>query len=162
MALGRGVILVGIHLGGWEVATPVPRALLSVPTTVIVADDWLAWAIAHMRTEAGVRIMYRTEPAIRAARRLRGGEALLVLGNDGASPDFRGLEVRFLNARAVLPGGVVSLARLTGAPIVGFHVVPLGPRRWRVVVDPAIAPPPAPGPRERGGCSSPSPTDGVR
>ncbi len=140
-AAENGVILAGIHVGGWEVATAVPRAVLPVPTTVIVADDWLAWAIAHMRVTAGLTVMYRTEPAIRAARLLRRGEALLVLGDDGWGTDPRGLEVRFLDGRAVLPAGIVALARLTGAPIVCFYVLPHGRRRWRVVVDPAVPAP---------------------
>jgi lauroyl/myristoyl acyltransferase len=144
-AAGRGVILAGIHVGGWEVATAVPRAVLPVPTTVIVADDWLAWAIEHMRVTAGLRILYRTEPAIRAARLLRAGEALLVLGDDGWGSDPRGLVVRFLDGYAALPAGIVSLARMTGAPIVSFYVLPVGRRRWRVLVDPAIE---APGRRD--------------
>jgi lauroyl/myristoyl acyltransferase len=140
-AEGRGLILAGIHVGGWEVATAVPRAVLPVPTSVIVADDWLAWAIAHMRATAGLRVVYRTEPAIRVARLLRGGEALLVLGDDGWGADPRGYEVRFLDGWAVLPAGIVSLSRLTGSPIVCFFVLPEGPRRWRVLIDPAVAPP---------------------
>jgi lauroyl/myristoyl acyltransferase len=138
---GRGVILAGIHLGGWEVATPVPAWLLDVPVTVIVADDWLAWAIDHKRGRAGMRVMYRSEPALRAARLLRRGEALLLLGDDEAGSDVRAFTVRFLDSEAVLPGGIVSLARLTGAPIVCFYVLPEGPRRWRVVVDDAVAAP---------------------
>ena len=137
-ATGRGLILAGIHIGGWEIATAVPRAVLGVPTTVIVADDWLAWAIDHMRTAAGLRVMYRTEPAIRAARLLRRGEALLALGEDGAGGAPRALEVRFLDGRARLPVGLVALARITGAPIVPFHVLPSAPRRWRVIVEPAV------------------------
>lgn len=140
-AAAGGVILAGIHIGGWEVATAVPRALLGIPTTVIVADDWLAWAIDHMRTSAGLRVMYRTEPAIRAVRLLRRGEALLVLGEDGAGGEPRGLEVRFLDGHALLPGGIVALARISGAPIVPFHVLPSAPRRWRVIVEPAVEAP---------------------
>ena len=138
---GGGVILAGIHLGGWEVATAVPRAELPVPTTVIVADDWLAWAIAHMRVTAGLRVLYRTAPAIRAARLLQAGEALLVLGDDGWGSEPRTYPVQFLDSTADLPSGVVTLARLCQAPIVGFAVVPTGHRRWRVVVDQAIGPP---------------------
>ena len=138
---GRGVILAGIHLGGWEVATAVPAALMDVPVTVITADDWLAWAIDHKRAEAGLRVMYRTEPALRAARLLRRGEALLMLGDDEAGGEVRSFPVRFLDGRAVLPGGVVSLARLSGAAIVCFYVLPGGPRRWRVLVDPPVAAP---------------------
>lgn len=140
-AQGRGIVLAGIHLGGWEVATAVPRATLPVPTTVVVADNWLAWAIEHMRVAAGLRIMYRTEPAIRAARLLKGGEVLLVLGDDGWGEVPHGYAIRFLDGVARMPAGIVSLARLCGSPIVCFYVLPRGPRRWVVQVDPPVEPP---------------------
>ncbi len=138
---GRGLLLAGIHVGGWEVATAIPDAVVPVPTTAIVADDWLAWAIEHTRVAHGLRVLYRTEPAARAARLLRDGEAVLVLGDDGWGADPRGYRVRFLDSEAVLPAGVVSLARLCGSPIVCFYVLPLGPRRWHVTVDPPVDPP---------------------
>ena len=138
---GNGIILSGIHLGGWEVATAVPRAAIPVPSSVIVADDWLAWAIAHMRVTAGLRVIYRTEHAIRAARLLQSGEALLVLGDDGWGAEPRTYPVRFLDAWADLPAGVVTLSRLCRSPILGFAVLPLGPRRWRAVIDAPVGPP---------------------
>ena len=141
LARGNGVILAGIHVGGWEVATAVPHAVVPVPTTAIVADDWLAWAIEHMRTTAGLRVLYRGESMLRAARRLRAGEALLVLGDDGVGQP-RGYPVRFVGGWAELPAGTVALARLCGAPIVSFYVLPHGPRRWHVHVDPPVEPPP--------------------
>ena len=141
MDAGRGVILAGIHVAGWEVATAVPGKLLELPVTVIVADDWLAWAIDHKRVLAGMSVMYRSEPTLRAARLLRRGEALLMLGDDEAGQEVRTFVVRFLDGHAHLPGGMVALARLTGAPIICFYVLPDGPRRWRVEIDPAVAAP---------------------
>jgi lauroyl/myristoyl acyltransferase len=85
--------------------------------------------------------MYRTEPAIRAARLLRDGEAVLVLGDDGWGDEPRGHVVRFLDAYARLPAGIVALARLCGSPIVCFYVLPRGPRRWVVTIDPPVLPP---------------------
>jgi lauroyl/myristoyl acyltransferase len=140
-AQGRGVILSGIHLGGWEVATAVPRAAVTVPTSVIVADDWLAWAIAHMRVTVGLRVIYRTEHALRAARRLQAGEALLVLGDDGWGSEPRTYPTRFLDSCADLPAGVVTLSRLCQSPIVGFAVLPTGKRRWRAIIDQPVGPP---------------------
>jgi lauroyl/myristoyl acyltransferase len=140
-AQGSGVILSGIHLGGWEVATAVPRAAVTVPASVIVADDWLAWAIAHMRVTAGLRVIYRTEHALRAARRLQAGEALLVLGDDGWGSEPRTYPTRFLDTCADLPAGVVTLSRLCQSPIVGFAVLPTGPRRWRAIIDQPVGPP---------------------
>jgi KDO2-lipid IV(A) lauroyltransferase len=141
LAHGRGLILAGIHLGGWEVATAVPEVAVPVPTTAIVADDWLAWAIAHTRVAVGLRVMYRSEPAIRAARLLARGEAVLVLGDDGWGDEPRGYEIRFLDGVAELPAGIVSLARLAGSPIVSFYVLPRGPRRWVVSIDEPVLPP---------------------
>jgi lauroyl/myristoyl acyltransferase len=137
---GHGVILVSAHLGGWEVATAIPRAVVPVPTTAIVTDDWLAWAVAGLRARAGLGLLYDNEPVTRAVSLLGAGEAVLVLG-DYAKDSMRTYPVRFLDAVAELPAGPVSLARLCGAPIVPFSVLPLGPRRWRVEIEPPLLPP---------------------
>ncbi len=140
LARGRGVLLVSAHIGGWEVATALPRALVPVPTTAVVTDDCLAWAVAGLRARAGLGLLFDTEPIARAASCLRAGEAVLLLG-DYAKDSMRTYPVRFLDAVAELPAGAVSLARLCGAPIVPFTVLPVGPRRWRVEVEPALDPP---------------------
>lgn len=137
---GNGVLLASTHVGGWEVATAMPRELVSVPTTAIVTDDWLAWAVEGLRIRAGLGIMYDSDPVSKAARLLRAGEAILVLG-DYAKKGMRTYPVRLLDAVAELPAGPVVLARLCGTPIVPFSVLPVGPRRWRVLIEPAIDPP---------------------
>ena len=137
---GRGVLLVSTHVGGWEVATALAEAVVPVPTTVIVTDDWLAWAVEGLRIRAGLRIMYDSEPATRAARLLRDGEAILVLG-DYAKPWMRTYPVRLLDSVAELPAGPVVLARLCGAPLVPFSVLPLAQRRWLVELEPPLYPP---------------------
>jgi KDO2-lipid IV(A) lauroyltransferase len=137
---GNGVLLVSTHVGGWEVATALAKAVVPVPTTVIVTDDWLAWAVEGLRVRAGLGIMYDSEPAAKAARLLRNGEALLVLG-DYAKPWMRTYPVRLLDAIAELPAGSVVLARLCGTPLVPFSVLPVAPRRWRVEVEPPLYPP---------------------
>ena len=138
---GSGVILVGLHLGGWEVATAVPGATLSVPTSVIVADDWLAWAIEHARVGAGLTVLYPDMAALRCTRLLRAGQAVLLLGDNSRFAQHTH-RVRFLDSEADLAAGVAALGRLSGSPIVAFTVLPLGPRRWRVTVDPPIDAPP--------------------
>lgn len=138
-AEGNGLIIAGTHLGGWEVATAVPAAHVPVPTTVIVADDWLAWAIEHARAAVGLTVLYPTHAALAATRLLRRGEAILLLGDNAQHAASLG-RVRFLDGWARLPLGVATLARLGRSPIVTFTVLPRGPRRWRVEVEPAIAP----------------------
>jgi len=137
---GNGVLLVSAHVGGWEVATALPRAVVPVPTTAIVTDDWLAWAVAGLRARAGLGILYDTAPVARAAALLRSGQAVLVLG-DYAKGSMRTYPVRFLDAVADLPAGAAVLARLCATPIVPFAVLPLGPRRWRVAIEPPLYPP---------------------
>ncbi len=137
---GNGLLLVSAHVGGWEVATALPRAVVPVPTTAVVTDDWLAWAVAGSRVRAGLGILYDTEPIARAASLLRAGQAVLVLG-DYAKDSMRTYPVRFLDAVASLPAGAAALSRLCSTPIVPFCVLPLGPRRWRVVVEPPLEPP---------------------
>jgi len=141
LARGNGVLLVSAHLGGWEVATALPRALVPVRTTAVVTDDWIAWAADGARARAGLGRLYDTEPVARAARLLRAGEAVLVLG-DYAKGSMRTYPVRLLDAVAELPAGVAALARLCGTPIVPFTVLPLGRRRWQVEAEPALVPPP--------------------
>ena len=140
LARGRGVLLVSTHLGGWEVATALARAVVPVPTTVIVTDDWLAWAVAGLRVRAGLGLVYDSEPVSKATRLLREGEALLVLG-DYAKEWMRTYAVRLLDAEAEVPAGIAVLSRLCGAPVVPFTVLPLALRRWRVEIEPPLDPP---------------------
>ncbi|MCS7008230.1 MAG: hypothetical protein NZL88_11815, partial [Gaiellaceae bacterium] len=84
-ARGKGIVLVSLHVGGWEVATALPRHVVPVPTTAVVSDDWLAWAVERLRVRAGLGILYDTEPITKALHLLRRGEALLLLG-DYAKP----------------------------------------------------------------------------
>ena len=138
---GRGLILAGTHLGGWEVATGIPGEKVAVPTSVIVADNWIAWAIEHVRSGVGLRVMYRQAAALRSVRRLQAGEAVLLLGDNS---EFAGHthRVRFLDSEMDMAAGVAALSRLAGAPIISFTVLPLGPRRWKAAMDPPIDPPP--------------------
>jgi lauroyl/myristoyl acyltransferase len=80
------------------------------------------------------------------------GEALLVLGDDATGPPPRRHVVPFCDGHAALPAGIVTLSRLSGAPIVPFFVLPLGPRRWRVTMESPIDPPP----RDEGEAAEPA------
>jgi lauroyl/myristoyl acyltransferase len=117
-----------------------PARVVPVPTTAIVTDDWIAWAVAGLRRDAGLGILYDTEPITKAARLLRNGEALLVLG-EYAKESMRTHPVHLLDGVAELPAGAAALARLCGSPIVPFTVLPLAPRRWRVTVEPPLLAP---------------------
>lgn len=140
LAAGRGILLVSTHVGGWEVATSLAKAIVPVPTTAIVTDDWLAWAVEGLRGRAGLGILYDSEPVSKAARLLLDGEAILVLG-DYAKEWMRTYPVRLLDAVAELAAGPVVLARLCGTLLVPFSVLPVAPRRWRVEIEAPLYPP---------------------
>ena len=139
LAHGRGAVVTGPHLGGWEVVTPVADAL-GIPAVALVDDNWLAWAVAGIRRRAGVEIAYVTEPPRRAARALARGEVVVLLP-EAAKPGMRAVEAELLGARVLLPAGPAALARIAGAPIVPIAVLPLGPRAWRVELGKPIPPP---------------------
>jgi KDO2-lipid IV(A) lauroyltransferase len=148
LADGRGVILAGIHLGGWELAVPLALDRLGARGTVVTADDWLAWAMEHIRTRAGLDSLPRTGPALGAVRVLTGNGIFLVLADDAWGDAPRRYPIPFCDAVAELPAGVATLARLSQSPIVVFEAVPVGPRRWRMTLQPAIEPPPKRGGEE--------------
>ena len=108
--------------------------------TALVADDWLAWSIEDMRARVGLRVVFRTDPVAKIGALLRRGEALVVIGDDASGTQPRMHTVRFLDADAELPSGAVTLARLYESALVGFHVLPLGHRRWRLVFEEPIVP----------------------
>jgi phosphatidylinositol dimannoside acyltransferase len=140
LAGGRGAILAGPHAGGWEVVTPL-AARAGVEVTALVEDDWLAWAVAGIRAGAGLRLVPVGTPPHELVSALRRGGIVAVLA-DQPKPWMRTVEVALFGDRVALPSGPATLARLTGAPLVPFAVLPIAPRAWRVVLGRPLDPPP--------------------
>jgi phosphatidylinositol dimannoside acyltransferase len=137
---GRGAILAGPHVGGWEVVTPL-AATVGVEITALVEDDWLAWAVAGIRSRAGLRLVPTSVPPVRLARALREGGVVAVLA-DLAKPGMRAVEVSLVGDPVLLPAGPAALARITGAPMIPVAVLPIASRAWRLVLGRPIAAPP--------------------
>lgn len=142
LAAGRGVILAGPHIGGWEVAVPVPAAVLDSPVSVLATDDWLAWAVDGIRRRAGLQVVYLTDEPRRMVARLRAGEALLMFADIVPDARTRTLPVRFLDGTVALPAGPAALARMSGAVIVPLAVLPLDARAWVAHLGTPIPAPP--------------------
>jgi lauroyl/myristoyl acyltransferase len=137
---GRGVILAGPHIGGWEVVVPVPAAELDVPVAVLVSDDWLAWAVEGLRRRAGLEVEYVSDGPRPLVRRLRRGEVLLMFADIVPDPGVRTIAVRFLDGVARLPAGPAALARMGDAVIVPLAVLPLDQRAWKIELGEPIHP----------------------
>jgi lauroyl/myristoyl acyltransferase len=147
LAGGRGVVLAGPHIGGWEVVVPVPARELDVPIAVLVSDDWLAWAVDGIRRRAGLEVEYVSAGPRPLIRRLRRGEVVLMFADIVPDPGVRTIAVRFLDGVAALPAGPAALARMSGAAIVPLAVLPLDQRAWKIELgEPIIPRPSADGP----------------
>lgn len=132
---GRGCILLGAHLGSFEVLR------------VFARQAPVGFRAVMFRGHAGAatRLLERLDPALaarvidigapdamlRVRESLAGGEMVGFLGDRMTGQD-RSLAVPFLGAEARFPAGPLLIASLLEAPVVLFHAVRLGPRRYAV------------------------------
>jgi lauroyl/myristoyl acyltransferase len=140
-----GAILASAHVGGFEFALACGLAR-DYEVSVVTDTDATAAAVARWRRAGGAELVPADVPRT-AVRRLRQGGVAVVLC-DLQQPGMRGYQVRFLDAEAVMPAGPAALARLTGAPIVPFSVLPTGVRSYRLVFEQPL---PAPERHDRAG-----------
>jgi predicted LPLAT superfamily acyltransferase len=139
LAAGRGCILLGAHLGSFEVLRAVGR---DSPMPV--------WALMHRRNHGALtRLLDRLAPdvrqrvleigdtasMIRARECVERGEIVGILA-DRAPPGQRMVSVPFLGQPALFPSGPFVLAGMLGAPVVLFHAVRTGHRRYSVTFSP--------------------------
>ncbi len=143
LAQGRGCILLGAHLGSFEVLRTVAR---QAPVPV--------WALMY-RHNAGAmtRLLDRLAPGlrdrvleigdaasmIRARECLERGEMVGILGDRAPPGDrlsHRMVSVPFLGDPAAFPSGPFVLASLLGAPVVLFRAVRTGPCAYHVRFEP--------------------------
>ena len=139
LAQGKGCILLGAHLGSFEVLRSVAQGS---PVPV--------WALMYRRNAGALtRLLDRLAPdlrdsviaigepssMIRAHECVERGEIVGILA-DRAPPGHRMVEAPFLGSPAAFPAGPFVLASTLGAPVVLFHGVRLGPRRYAVRFEP--------------------------
>ena len=139
---GRGVIVAGPHIGGWEVVGPVPASVAGGPVAVVVSEDLLAGAIDRFRRRNRLEpVSIRAHPRVLIGHLRRGG-MLLVFSDILPDRGMRTVAVRLLDAVAELPSGAAALARMTGAPIFPLAVLPLDHRAWLIELGAEIPAPP--------------------
>jgi len=139
LASGRGCILLGAHLGSFEVlrtvaqASPVPvwalmfRRNAGALTALL---DRLAPELRDSVLEIG-----DTASMLRAHECVARGEIVGILA-DRSPTGHRQVEVPFLGSSAGFPSGPFVLASTLAAPVVLFHGVRTGPRRYAVRFQP--------------------------
>ncbi|MDI3283979.1 lysophospholipid acyltransferase family protein [Polyangium sp. 15x6] len=141
---GRGVIIATAHTGGWQAAGPILRSVHTADVVVVMAHerDERAEALTDdARDKAGVRIVHvGTSPldALPLLSHLRRG-GVVAVQIDRLPKGMRGREVTLFGEPFVVPEGPLSLAALSGAPIVPVFTRRLGYMRYEVRSCPPIS-----------------------
>ncbi|WP_338046209.1 lysophospholipid acyltransferase family protein [Polyangium spumosum] len=141
---GRGVIIATAHTGGWQAAGPILRSVHAADVVVVMAHerDERAEALTdEARDKAGVRIVHvGTSPldALPLLSHLRRG-GVVAVQIDRLPQGMRGREVTLFGEPFVVPEGPLSLAALSGAPIVPVFTRRQGYMRYEVRSCPPIS-----------------------
>ncbi len=139
LASGRGCILLGAHLGSFEVLRSVAQAC-PVPVWALMFRrnggaltallDRLAPDLRDSILEIG-----DTDSMIRAHECVQRGEIVGILA-DRSPTGHRQVQATFFSRPAAFPSGPFILASTLAAPVVLFHAVRTGPRRYAVRFEP--------------------------
>ena len=137
LAEGRGCILLGAHLGSFEVLRTVARRC-PVPVWALMhrrPGGSLAPLLEALAPELAARVLAIGDTAsmIQARECVERGEIVGILADRGpAVAGHRMVGAAFLGAEAGFPSGPFVLAATLGAPVVMFHGVRVGRGRYRV------------------------------
>lgn len=139
LADGKGAIVVGLHMGNWDLGGAM-LALKGYPMTVVVdtfRNARLNLLVQGTRARLGMKTIPREDAPRRVLQALRRNEALAILMDRPAAGDS-GVEVSFFGRNTVVPAGAATLALRTGARIVPAGMVRLPDDRFLGLVDRCI------------------------
>ncbi len=135
---GRGCILLGSHLGSFEVLRVLGRQS-PVPVKTLMyrgATGALSHLIEALDPELRRHVIEIGSPdaMLRVRESLARGEVVGILA-DRAPSTRRSAMVDFLGAPAALPTGPIALAASLDVPVVLFFGLRIGPRDYRIVLE---------------------------
>lgn len=139
----RGVLLLTMHTGGWELASPMFARDAGLDVLVVMEDERSAEAQAihdRARAASGVRVMHIGKdpldalPMIRHLRE-KGAVAFQI---DRPPPNGRVVEVTLLGEPATIPEGPFRLAQLSGATILPVFCTRVAFRRYEFHAYPPV------------------------
>ncbi len=136
VAENRGVILLTMHTGGWEVAGPILAEHTQLDVVVVMEGERDERARAlhdRAREHAGVRLIHvGPDPlaALPLVRHLTDRHGAAAMQIDRVPPSGRVVHVKLLDHDGVLPEGPFRLAQLTGAPLIAVFCARTGFRQY--------------------------------
>jgi KDO2-lipid IV(A) lauroyltransferase len=137
---GRGLVMIGAHLGRWQVLSGAVSSL--APVTGVAnryRDNHQASFVARLRKRLGVRVVLNDEVLLEPLRALQRNEIVVFLP-DQAPRRGVGIELPFFGRPAVTTTFPVALARLARSALRPVYLVAEG-RNYRAVVGERIAVP---------------------
>ena len=141
---GSGCLLLGAHLGSFEVARAIGRSKRGVPITLVMYEEnaqkiRAALAAINPRLETEVIGLGRLDSLMTVAERLNRGHFVGLL----ADRNFNGRDLvryPFLGAPAAFPQGPFRAAMVLRQPVVMMVGIYRGGRRYDVFFEPLIEP----------------------
>jgi Kdo2-lipid IVA lauroyltransferase/acyltransferase len=139
---GRGVFLLTGHFGCWEVNGLV-HALHFEPIGVMARaldNPYLNEMLERVRQGTGNTVIYRKGGIRRTLRALEAGRGVAILIDQHIhGPDA--IRVDFFNRPAATTTALAALTARTGALVLPVFAIPIGPGRYRIIYEHAVAPP---------------------
>jgi predicted LPLAT superfamily acyltransferase len=139
LASGQGCVLLGAHLGSFEVLRSL-AATAPVPVRPVMFRrnaGALTWALDRLDPGLRESVIEIGDVAsmLRVREAVERGEIVGLLA-DRAPDGQRPVEAPFLGGPARFPAGPFILAATLGVPVLLFHAVRIGPRRYQVGFEP--------------------------
>jgi KDO2-lipid IV(A) lauroyltransferase len=121
---GKGVLLVGTHLGSWEVAGVIlaNRGYRVNAVSETLGNERINRMATRSRSERGIQLIPMEYALKRAYRALRQNEAVGLV-TDRPLPQEEGTPVDFFGQRITWPTGPAALALRTGARLITGYLV---------------------------------------
>lgn len=132
---GKGAILIGLHLGNWDLAAAA-LALRNYPVNVIVErfeSAVLDRTVQNNRRRLGIKTIPRDKGPIPIVQALRRNEMLAILIDQSYAGSH--VTVNFFDAPIQVPAGAARLALRSGARIVTGGLVRLPDNRFLGFID---------------------------
>ena len=140
--LGKGVFLLGAHLGNWELSgRPIGLYKGTLHTIARPADNpHLEGELRRMREHQSYEVIHKQGAARRMLQVLRQGGRIGILVDQRVQPR-EGIELPFFGHPALTTPIVARLSLRSGAPVVPVFAYPLPKGRYRWTAGPPIVPP---------------------
>ena len=140
VAVGKGVLFLTAHLGGWELSA-FAHSLYGHPLHVVMRpldNPYLDRLVRQYRTMHGNSMIDKDDPVRALLSAMKAGETVGILMDTNMTPP-QGVFVDFFGIPACTPSGLARIALRTDAAVVpGFTIWDERLKKYRLRFDPAV------------------------